>query len=162
MILISIYFFPVTKKYEAWRLKASSCRYSLNISRGSCCLTRMRHVFVWWDTNIQEIPRRGGPIQTIRPRVPEPWVQPLWWSRDYVLFLYPKFFYFLNWMNYWRAMSISVYFLIINNYQAILNWIRSFLSWFEYDYLRICTGIWLWLNIKIGLIKQRSVNKLII
>lgn len=41
----------------------------------------------------------------------------------------------------------SQFFLIINNYQAILNWIRSFWSWFEYDYLRICTGIWLWLSI---------------
>lgn len=84
-ILIPIFFFLVTKKYEAWRLKASSCWYSLNISRSSCCLTRMRHVFVRWDTNIQEIPRRGGPIQTLRPRVPKPWVQPFWWSRDYVL-----------------------------------------------------------------------------
>lgn len=138
--MIPIFFSLVTKKYEAWRLKASSCWYFLNISRGSCCLTRMRHVFVRWDTNIQEIPRRGGPIQTLRPRVPKPWVQPfgdhvimfLW----HLLILVSKDFYFLNWMNYWRAWLILLFFYIKNN-QVILNWIRSFLRWFEYDYLRL-------------------------
>lgn len=66
-----------------------------------------------------------------------------------LLILVSKDFYFLNWMNYWRALLILLFFFINSN-QVILNWIRSFLRWFEYDYLRISTCIWLWLDIIIN------------
>lgn len=82
VVLIPISVSLLMDEIESVELNASS--YTLFLYRGShCCVTTVRHVFVWWDSDIQEIPRRSGEIQTLRTWVPKPWVQLFWMSHDY-------------------------------------------------------------------------------
>lgn len=128
----------------------------MNLSRTtcSCCLTKMRHVFVWWDTDIQEIPRRRGQIQTLRTRVPKPWVQPscmaVTWlcSRNFFLFLYKKKLYFLNWLNYWPAISALVYMYLHVQWLDHLE-LKGSVSWF-----------WVWLSLNLNWHSYQDKNAL--